>query len=58
MTEPTAEEVQRALKFHNRSNVSLDDAVESVKEYIASGGTFTMPNADLLVKAAMETQWD
>jgi len=50
---PTDEEVRAAMKFRN-GDVSLDEAVESIKK---SGKPFTMPNRDLLVRAAMNTPW-
>jgi len=36
-------------------DISLDDAVAAI---IASGKPFTVPNADMLAEAIMDTDWD
>jgi hypothetical protein len=54
----SAEEVRRAMKFRN-GDVSLDEAVKSIKEDVAkTGKPFTIPNADLLAYAVANTPWD
>jgi hypothetical protein len=45
--------IRAAMKFKN-GTVSLDEAVQSI---IDSGEEFTVPNGDLLIKAALDTDW-
>lgn len=42
------------MKFKN-GDISLDEAV---KDIIDSNEEFTLPNVDLLIRAAMDTPWE
>jgi FKBP-type peptidyl-prolyl cis-trans isomerase 2 len=44
------------MKFKN-GDISLDDAVEDLVKGIAAGEEFTVPNADMLIQAVMDTPW-